>query len=208
MSPPRRHRVPDSIVLQPVWRRHPIVAAVTAILLGVVVYDRVWRATPTGEDDYEEYHDRTFRVDRVVDGDTIDIVAPDGDSPITRVRLWGVDAPESHGSQNGGMYYGQQASDYATCTLSGRSVHIVLSPDRTRGKYGRLLAYVYLQRDGPMFNEMLLETGHAYADLRFDHHYRKKFEAFEKHAAKVGAGLWASVTLEQMPQWRQDRRRR
>jgi endonuclease YncB( thermonuclease family) len=79
----------------------------------------------------------------------------------------------------------------------------VLSPDKTRGKYGRLLAYVYLERGGRMFNEMLLEEGYAYADLRFRHHYYRQFKNVEKRARRAERGLWADVTLEQMPGWKQ-----
>ncbi len=220
----RRRRVPESIVVGPLWRRHPVAAVLGVILLGVVAYDRVWQVPParTGNApsanavnpasvttaDFDRYHDRSFPVARVVDGDTIDLRVPDGDKPTTRVRLWGVDTPEVAGPYSSVMYFGQEASDYAKRILTGRMVHVVLSPRRTRGKYGRLLAYVYLQRGGRMFNEMLLETGHAYADTRFDHHYLKKFESLEKHARNVGVGLWASVTLEQMPPWRQQRERR
>jgi len=101
------------------------------------------------------------------------------------------------------MYFASEATDFARRTLEGRSVHVVLSPESTRGKYGRLLAYVYLERGGPMFNEMLLEQGYAYADLRFKHHYYKQFKDIETRARRDGRGLWADVTVEQMPDWKQ-----
>ena len=87
--------------------------------------------------------------------------------------------------------------------LTGRDVHVVLSPGRTRGKYGRLLAYVYLERGGRMFNEALLEEGCAYADLRFAHHYYDRFKEIERGARQSGVGLWAGVSLEGMPEWKQ-----
>jgi micrococcal nuclease len=74
---------------------------------------------------------------------------------------------------------------------------------RTRGKYGRLLAYVFMKRGGRMFNEMLLEEGYAYADLRFNHHYYDRFKTIEKQARKAGKGLWANVTTDKMPAWKQ-----
>ena len=76
-------------------------------------------------------------------------------------------------------------------------------PEHTRGKYGRLLAYVFLDRGGRMFKEMLLEDGCAYADLRFKHPYFQQFKAIEKRARKSDIGLWKNVTLEHMPQWKQ-----
>ncbi len=140
---------------------------------------------------------------RVVDGDTFDIDAPDGDKRVTRIRLWGVDTPEVGGGGKGVRHFGPEASAFAKETLDGRRVHVVLSPLRSRGKYGRLLAYVHVSRGGRMFNEMLLEEGYAYADLRFPHHYKKRFEGIEKRARKAGVGLWSEVTLDKMPAWKQ-----
>jgi endonuclease YncB( thermonuclease family) len=85
----------------------------------------------------------------------------------------------------------------------GRQVRVVLSPTKTRGKYGRLLAYVYLVPSEVMFNELLIEHGYAYADWRFAHPHKRRFKTIEKRAAKKGAGLWAEVTFEQKPEWRQ-----
>ena len=53
-------------------------------------------------------------------------------------------------------------------SLDGQPIRIEVPTDRTRGKYGRLLAYIYLP-DGRLFNALLIETGHGYADPRFRH---------------------------------------
>ena len=139
----------------------------------------------------------------MVDGDTLDIEAPDRDRSVTRIRLWGVDTPEVAQGGRSDMHFGPESSAFARRTLEGRTVHVVLVPQHTRGKYGRLLAYVFLDRGGRMFNEMLLEDGYAYADLRFKHPYFQQFKALEKRARKSGIGLWKNVTLEHMPQWKQ-----
>ena len=162
-----------------------------------------WAGLPDQSDDWSRYHDRWFRVARVVDGDTLDIAVPDGDKLVTRIRLWGVDTPEIGRGQRAEMHFSREAAAFAARTLANRSVQVVLSPDRTRGKYGRLLAYVFLERGGRMFNEMLLEKGYAYADLRFDHHYHRRFQDIERSARKASVGLWADVTLDKMPAWKQ-----
>jgi micrococcal nuclease len=172
------------------------------IVGALLVCDRTRRA-PVADDDWTRYHDRSFAVKRVLDGDTLIIEAPDRDKEVTRIRLWGVDTPELARGKKAGMHFGTEAKAFAERTLMGRRVHVVLSPKRTRGKYGRLLAYVYLERGGRMFNELLLEEGYAYADLRFPHHYFKQFKAVEKRARKDGVGLWAGITRQQMPQWKQ-----
>ncbi len=198
----RRSPVPPSIELPPAWRRYGLRLLIGATLALSILCARASR-TPPPDDDAARYHDRVFRVARVVDGDTVDIDAPDGDKSVTRIRLWGVDTPEMARGKKPVMYFANEATTFARRTLDGRDVHLVLSQRRTRGKYGRLLAYVFLERGGSMFNEMLLEEGYAYADRRFGHHYKDRFERIEKRARRAGVGLWGSVTIERMPEWRQ-----
>lgn len=157
---------------------------------------------PTSYEDFARYHDKAFRVVRVVDGDTLDIDAPDGAKSTTRIRLWGVDTPEIAHRRGDDMYYGPEAARFAREMLDGRMIHVVLSPLDTRGKYGRLLAYVLLERGGIMFNETLIEKGYAYADSRFAHHYKDQYKRTERRARRAGAGLWAKVTPKEMPAWR------
>ncbi|UCC31442.1 MAG: thermonuclease family protein [Phycisphaerales bacterium] len=204
-----RHRsaLPASIVLPRRWRRYGFNTLVVAIIAAGLVCARSAK-TPVQSDDWKRYHDRSFRVAYVVDGDTLDIDVPDGDKNVTRIRLWGVDTPEPGRGGKPDMHFSGEAKAFAEQTLAGRRVHVVLSPKRTRGKYGRLLAYVFLKRGGPMFNEMLLEEGYAYADLRFDHHYYKRFQGVEKRARTAGVGLWTEVTLDKMPAWKQRFERR
>jgi len=199
---PRRPGTPDSVILPSRWRRNGVKALLGTAIVLVIVCSRSSR-TPVAGDDQARYHDCSFRVVRVIDGDTLDIAVPDGDKPVTRIRLWGVDSPETGEGPRPLMHFGLEAKAYARNTLAGRTVHVVLSPERTRGKYGRLLAYVFLKRGERMYNEMLLEEGYAYADLRFPHHYSDRFEAIEKEARKDGRGLWADVTLDKMPPWKQ-----
>jgi endonuclease YncB( thermonuclease family) len=210
----RRKPIPGSIILPPRWRRHGAMLLTILAVAAVVVCERSGltplpaqrqSALPDSadRDDLDRYHDRTFRVVHVVDGDTLDIDAADHGKPKTRIRLWGVDTPEvAHGGQPD-RYFCPEAKAFAEKTLDGKEVHIVLSPLRTRDKYGRLLAYVLLERGGTIFNEMLIEEGRAYADTRFHHSYEKRFEDAEKRARQSGVGLWANVKLEDMPVWRQ-----
>jgi len=198
----RQTAVCDSILIPRRYGRRVAIVVIVAVVAAAVTCDRLARGPRQG-DDWSRYHDRSFRIARVIDGDTLDIDAPDKDKDVTRIRLWGVDTPEVRHRGRADMHFGPQATDFAKRTLAGREVHVVLSPDRTRGKFGRLLAYVYLERAGRMFNEMLLEEGYAYADLRFSHHYYRQFKVIEQRARKEGRGLWADVTLEKMPQWKQ-----
>ena len=198
----RRRKIPPSITVPPLWRRRPLLVLALVLLAGLVVYERGFGHLGQ-EDDYTRYQDGVFEVVKVVDGDTFDIGISDGSYRATRIRLWGVDTPEVAGSRDGAMHYGAEASAFAKRRLLGRQVRVILSPTKTRGIYGRLLAYVYLQPSGTMFNELLLEHGYAYADWRFAHPYKRQFKTIEARARKRGVGLWQGVTLDRMPQWRQ-----
>ncbi len=155
--------------------------------------------------DFEKYDGKSFTVVNVVDGDTIDIDIPDGNYPHTRIRLWGVDTPETKSPKAGVMYFGPQAAEFTTRLALGKQVTVYLEEDSTRGKYGRLLAYVQLP-DKRYLNQALLTEGCAYADLRFRHTFYNTYKQLEAAARSGKKGLWEKVTREQLPQWLQDRK--
>jgi micrococcal nuclease len=175
--------------------------------------------------DWEKYHQKNFTVVRVVDGDTIDIDLPDGKYKTTRIRLLGVDTPETAKSPKGEMYYGPEASQFTKDTVLGKNITVIIDKQsKTRDKYGRLLCYIRLapletgrfQRpsgisdtlsltgrdDGRILNEELISNGFAYADTRFEHSDYEKYIELEKTAEQNKKGLWENVTPDQMPQWR------
>jgi endonuclease YncB( thermonuclease family) len=201
----RSRRLPGTIRQPPIYRRHPWASAATVILIALLWVGRSSRVAtvpaPVGSD-FERYHDRVFTVVNVVDGDTVDIDAPDKGKATTRIRLWGVDTPEVAGSPRGEMFWGPEASAFAKKALLNTRVRLELVEGDTRGKYGRLLAYVHVAPSGAMFNEMLLRGGYAYADTRFVHPFRDRFRSIEADARAGGVGLWRDVTVDQMPRWR------
>jgi len=157
----------------------------------------------TQSSDIEKYHDGIFTVVKAIDGDTLDIDIPDASFEHTRVRLLGIDAPEINSEQFGTMYFGPQAAAAMKELVLGRQVQVFLdAPNPTRGKYGRLLAYVQLP-DGRFLNEALLTEGFAYADLRFEHSLYNKYKQLESAARSLDKGLWQNVTRNQLPEWLQ-----
>jgi micrococcal nuclease len=187
-----------------------LLAVIFVLLERSPVRDK-WQPKRKSEDlikarDFQKYHEKSFAVVRVVDGDTLDIDVPDGQYKHTRVRLWGIDTPETKNLQTGPMYFGQQAADFTTELTLGRQVTVYLDTgNRTRGKYGRLLAYVQLP-DDRFLNEVLLSEGFAYADLRFRHSFYHKYQQLQAGARRQKKGLWASVTRGQLPEWLQRER--
>ena len=151
-------------------------------------------------DDIERYQGKTFTAVYVVDGDTLDINIPDGRYDHTRIRLWGVDTPETKAPNAPVGYFGPEASEFTTNTALEKKVKIYLDEKQTRDKYDRLLAYVQLE-DGRFLNEILLSEGYAYADWRFKHAFYNKYKQLESSAKRNKKGLWKDITTDKMPQW-------
>lgn len=157
-------------------------------------------------DDQQKYHQQTFTVIEVVDGDTIDIDCADGEEGFTRVRLLGIDTPETKHPQLGVMYYGPEASRFAAEQVEGKRVTLLIDTVADqRDYYGRLLAYIRLP-DGRILNEEIIRHGFGYADLRFDHTRAARYEMLMDQAIESGTGLWADVTREQFPNWLRQKR--
>ena len=196
----RGQRTPH-IRWRPYWQRRPIASAVIVLLLILVYVDHRGYLGWQG-DDRTRYHDKTFICTAVMDGDTFEIDISDGRYTRTRVRLWGVDTPEIPESGRPPGHYGRGASAFAKNAVLSKRVRLELAPGRTRDKYGRVLAYVYLDETGALFNATLIETGHGYADRRFEHPRMAAFVDLEKRARSARRGLWKDITKDTMPSWR------
>jgi micrococcal nuclease len=192
--------------------RRTIILAVCLLLAAVFIQldnrpVRDKQQQQTGEQasasDFQKYDGKIFKVTNVVDGDTIDIDVPDGQHNHTRIRLWGIDTPETKNPKLGVMYFGPEAAEFTTKSAFGKQVTVYLDEgNRSRGKFGRLLAYVQLP-DGRFLNEVLVAYGFAYSDLRFRHSFYNKYKQLEAGARSERRGLWENVTREQLPEWLQ-----
>jgi endonuclease YncB( thermonuclease family) len=193
------------------YKKNALVAAFFFFLLPLaVMVDRLYlrpvrqvvQTAVWASDDRKHYHDRTFAVVSVIDGDTLDVDAPDGDRPATRIRLIGVDTPEIYPLQRK-MHFGPEASAYAKSQLEGRHVTVRLDTvAEERCRYGRLLAYVVLA-DGRVLNEELIRNGYGYADVRFPHTHSETYLNLMETAISQKVGLWQDAERTQLPQWLQ-----
>jgi len=192
-------------------RRNIIFVCCLLFVFGLISSDRIYysvtnspsKVEPTTNYDLKKYHRNTFKVINVVDGDTIDIDIADYKSERTRIRLWGLDTPETKNQKTGIMYFGPQASEFTTQKTLGQNVTILLDPTRSnRDKYKRLLAYIQLP-DETILNELLISQGFAYMDTRFDFSYKNKYKQLQALAISQKRGLWKEVKREQLPQWLQ-----
>ena len=154
-------------------------------------------------DDIDKYHNNVFTVIYVVDGDTIDINIADGKYSKTRVRLLGVDTPETKHPNQPKMYYGDQATDFVKSLVLNKKATIILDDENNiRDRYGRLLAYVKLENKS-ILNEEIVINGFGYTDHRFKHKHIVRYKQLQEDAVVHSKGLWKNVQFHQLPYWMQ-----
>jgi len=110
------------------------------------------------------YTYKVASVDRVVDGDTIDVTVDLGFNVFTkqRLRLSYIDAPELKGGTAETKEKAKKVVDRVNDLLSSGDIFIVTENDKT-GKYGHYLAKFIVVKQGIDFvvNDILLEEGLA-----------------------------------------------
>lgn len=124
-------------------------------------------------------------VARVVDGDTIHVQIGDR---VETVRYIGIRTPEMHHPIRGSEPYGTVARIANQKLVEGRAVRLILDM-QPRDRYGRLLAYVYVDRY--FVNAELVRHGYAEAAAyppNVRHH--ADFVELQRQARQTGAGVW------------------
>jgi micrococcal nuclease len=130
-------------------------------------------------------------VTEVVDGDTI-YVGRGWRS--TKVRLIGVDTPETVHPEKPVEFFGPEASEFTKRQLDGKKVRLEFEPSNQYDDYGRLLAYVLLL-DGTYFNAELIKQGYARVIAPSPFHRYEEFRSYEREARVKGSGLWAGKDI-------------
>lgn len=135
-------------------------------------------------------------VTKVVDGDTVHV---DIGGRTEKVRLIGVDTPETVHPDRPEEPFGREARAFARAELDGQKVWLELDV-RERCKYGRLLAYVWLEQPvsgteaevrAKMFNAGLLLEGYAQVmTVPPNVKYTDLFVKFQREAREGNRGLW------------------
>jgi len=130
----------------------------------------------------------SVRVVRVIDGDTIEVCCLNG-RPET-IRYIGVNTPETNHPTKGVEAYGKEASEANRKLVAGRSVRLEFDVQQ-RDKYGRLLAYVYLE-DGTFVNARLVEQGYAQVmTVPPNVKHQELFLRLQREAREARRGLWS-----------------
>ncbi len=127
------------------------------------------------------------KVQRVSDGDTF-VATVKGRRE--RIRVIGVDTPESVAPNQPDEPYGEEASDFAKHYLDGETVRLAGDAE-PRDRYGRMLAYVWLE-DGTFWNALLVAEGYAQQlTIPPNVTYERLFRRLVSEARREDRGLWA-----------------
>ena len=129
-------------------------------------------------------------VRKVIDGDTIEVSGGE------RVRLIGIDTPETNDPNRPAGCFGTEATRFTASLLaSGTPVRLVGDAEQ-RDRYGRLLAYVYRRADGLFVNAELLRRGYAQLlTIPPNVAHTDEFVSIARDARAGSQGLWAACTL-------------
>jgi len=155
-----------------------------------------------------ESDDKEWRtVKRIISGDTLEL--ENGE----KVRLIGVDTPETKHPNKLVERFGKEASEFTRNTIEGKQVW--LEYDQTKkDRYGRTLAYVHYKntkrldvsppshrRNGDkefitvevdfVINEVIIRQGYGHAYNNYPFKYMEKYRELERKAREEKRGLWA-----------------
>ena len=122
-------------------------------------------------------YEYSCEVDRVVDGDTVDVVLDLGFDILyrSRVRLYGIDTPESRTRDKDEKIRGKLAGSFLQEAIdNGNKVIIETKLKDSKGKFGRVLGNVII--DGININQLMIENylavayfGQSKDDLEAEH---------------------------------------
>lgn len=147
--------------------------------------------TPVSQNEHSPQDTQKAKVVHVVDGDTIDFSI---DGKTERVRVIGINTPETVDPRKSVECFGQEASRIAKLTLEvGTEVELEKDPTQgNRDKYNRLLRYVWTDDGIVDFGKVMISLGYAYEyTYNTPYKYQTLYKNAQKEAETGRKGLWA-----------------
>jgi micrococcal nuclease len=127
----------------------------------------------------------------VIDGDTVVISGGE------KVRYLGINTPETHHPDKLPEYCGQEAFEANRRLVAGKTVRLEFD-QQLRDKYGRLLAYVYV--DNLFVNAELVRQGYAQVSTyRENQRHHEEFQRLQQSAIEARRGLWGGCVDSRVP---------
>ncbi|WP_346854743.1 thermonuclease family protein [uncultured Draconibacterium sp.] len=105
------------------------------------------------------------KIDRIVDGDTMDIIVDLGFKISThqRIRLQGINTPETYNVKKDSEEYrkGSLAKEFVIQRIEANNYEALIDTEKDTGKYGRYIATVWLADSPVSLNQELVDKGYA-----------------------------------------------
>jgi micrococcal nuclease len=163
--------------------RFPSRSVWALIILCLLIVGRFRQQSVHPSADFRFQADVPQHVERVIDGDTLVVTGR------VRVRLIGVDTPETKHPHKPVEPLGPEATEFTRSLVEDRDVRLAFDRER-RDRYGRVLAYVYV--DGKLLNEEIIRAGFSRAEThyKFERAMALRFLQAEAEAREAGRGIW------------------
>jgi len=123
----------------------------------------------------------------VTDGDTLRVEL---DGVTEKVRIIGIDTPETVDPRKPVQCFGKEASAHLKELLSNETIELETNPAEDRDVYDRLLRYVRL--DGEDVGAAMVRDGYAHSYKKYPHPRLEAYNALEDEAREANRGLWNS----------------
>jgi len=132
------------------------------------------------------YSESWYRIRWINDGDTV--ILEDG----RRIRYIGIDTPELAHEDRKAEPFGEAAGRFNRQMVFNKKVRLEFDRER-RDRYGRTLAYVFLE-DGTLVNAHLLEEGYGhYLSRKPNRRYSGILLSAQRRAMSAGKGIWGEL---------------
>lgn len=186
MTPRRRPARRPTAALFPRSRRRWSPGAIILVVLVLLLLRLLHRGgEPLPHGPSEPLQSGEYAVERVVDGDTLLLAGGE------RVRLLGIDAPESVKPNSPVEAFGPEASEAVRDYIRAAGDRIRLETENKRDKYGRLLGVAWA--GDVCINEALVEAGLARVEQQYSYpqSLKARLQAAEARARAARRGIWA-----------------
>ncbi len=169
-----------------------------SLLFGLLMAGAIWLAQQQGwiEKPKEALPPPpgTYNVASFEDGDTITV---DMNGTKERIRMIGVDTPETQDPRVPVQCFGKAASEFTKNLIGTNPVRLEADPTNTnRDRYNRLLRYVYLP-DNRLVQAEIIRAGYGFAYTLFPFEKLEEFRGYEREAREQGRGLWGNCSINQ-----------
>ena len=135
----------------------------------------------------------TATITKITDGDTVQAITPEGTK--LKVRLYGIDAPETAKGQKPGESFGNDARDYLAAMVSQKAVRVEI---RDIDRYRRMVAVLWLGEKN--VNQEMISGGMAEAYREYlKTPYRAPFLQAEQEAKAQRKGIWSRGNTYERP---------